>query len=258
MDGTSIELVAEMWVYAEYASQRFLSNIGGGKYYEPLIDGVAFLYVPLVNDEDFAVLMEQRDKIVISFAGTKNVRAWVSNFDPYPLGEGMIHDGFYCAWSFYKEALDRYFRNSFNVSGKDFSGIKKDLWITGHSRGGALAALCARHFSKNRGKRSVCVTFGAPAQGTGEYAREYEDLKMFHRRVVNGYDIVPKMPPRNLGFYHPWGLIHLGQPVWHKWFHKIRDHFYSNYTKAILRQCRREKAKKGIAMMRRVAKRARP
>lgn len=251
-----MRLLPEMWTYAEYVSHRFVRNIQGGKYYEPLIDGTVFLYVPFINDEDFAVIMETPDKIIIVFSGTKNCRAWISNFDPYPLGQGIIHDGFYTAWSFYKDAFDRFFRENFFVKAKDFSGIKKKLYITGHSRGGALASLCARHFSKNRRKESICYTFGAPAQGTLDYIRQYNEMYIDHTRVVNGYDVVPTMPPRNLGFYHQASLIHLSQPRWHRWFHKIRDHFYSNYTKAILKRCRLYKDVEGVKQMKRVLKRA--
>jgi len=255
--GIGMNLLPEMWTYAEYISHRFRYLNATGKLYDPLVEEV-FLYIPFFNNEDFAVVMEKKDKIIIAFSGTKNCRAWISNFDPYPLGEGMIHDGFYTAWSYFKDAFDRYFRDNFDVETKNFSGIKKDIWITGHSRGGALASLCARHFAKNRHKTVACMTFGAPAQGTCEYVDQYKELFLDHTRVINGYDIVPEMPSRNLGFYHQMSLIHLPQPRWHKWFHKVRDHFYSNYTKAIMMRCISWGDTEGVKQMKRVLKRAKP
>jgi len=249
----------EMWTYSEYVSHRFMSRYQKGKYYEPLIDRNAFLYVPFVNDKDFAFLAETSYKIIIAFSGPKNLPAMINNFDAYPLGEGMILDGFYRSWKYYKDAFDRFFRDNFDGHGKDFSGIKKELLITGHSRGGALASLCARHFSKNRQKPNTCYTFGAPPQGTQEYVDQYNKLTVLNIRGVNGSDIVPTMLlPRSLGFLHQNHLHHFPQPRWHRWFHKIRDHYYSNYTKAILKYCRKVGDRDGVAQMKRVLKRARP
>ena len=254
-----MNLLPEMWTYSEYCSHRFLNRFQKGKYYEPLIDEQSFYYEPFVNDTDFAVIMETEDKIIVVFSGTKNSKAWISNFDPYPLGEGMILDGFYRAWSYYKDAIDRFIRDNFNVRGKDFSNIKKELLITGHSRGGALAILCARHFAKNRQKPCTCYSFGAPPQGTQEYVDQYNRLTLLNIRCVNGYDIVPRMLlPKKLGFHHQKHLHWFPQPRWHRWFHKIRDHYYSNYTKAIWRYCRNTGDREGAAQMKRVLKRAKP
>lgn len=254
-----MNLLPEMWTYSEYVSHRFMSRFQKGKYYEPLVDENAFLYVPFKNDKDFAVVMETEKKVIIVFSGTKNLRAMINNFDSYPLGEGMILDGFYRSWSYYKDAFDRFFRDNFDVKRKDFYGIKKELFITGHSRGGALASLCARHFSKNRQKPNTCYSFGAPAQGTQEYVDEYNKLTVLNVRCVNGYDIVAKMLlQKKFGFYHQNHLLHFPQPRWHRWFHRVRDHYYSNYTKAILKYCRQVGDHEGVAQMKRVLKRAQP
>lgn len=242
-----MNLLPEMWTYSEYLSHR------------PLVDYDAFLYVPFVNDKDFAVVMETTSKIIIVFSGTKNLRAMINNFNAYPLGEGMILQGFYDSWSYYKNAFDRFFRDNFTVRAKDFSGIKKELLITGHSRGGALASLCARHFAKNRQKPNTCYSFGAPPQGTQEYVDQYNQLPLLNIRCVNGYDIVPTMLlPKKLGFVHQNYLQHFPQPRWHRWFHKVRDHFYSNNTKAILKYCRTVGDHEGVVKMKRVLKRAKP
>jgi len=253
-----MNLLPEMWTYSEYVSHRFMDRFQKGKYCEPLIDD-ALLYIPFVNDKDFAFLAETSYKIIIAFSGTKNLRAMINNFDAYPLGEGMILDGFYRSWEYYKDAFDRFIRDNFHVRANDFSGIKKELFITGHSRGGALASLCARHFAKNRRKTNTCYSFGAPPQGTKQYVDQYNQLPPLNIRCVNGYDIVPTMLlPKSLGFLHQNYLHWFPQPLWHRWFHKIRDHYYSNYTKAILKYCRQVEDQEGAMQMRRVLKRARP
>ena len=82
----------------------------------------------------------------------------------------------------------------------------------GHSLGGALATLAAGRYER----APEVYTFGAPRVGDGEYV---ESLDTPVYRIVNGRDVVPKLPVRG-PYRHAGaekyidgeGLIHDGKP----------------------------------------------
>ena len=80
-------------------------------------------------------------------------------------------------------------------------------WITGHSLGGALAALAALRLQQRGQRVEGVVTFGQPRCGDRAYAQQLTTLPL--RRVVNGCDLVPRLPPPALGFKHAGTLLHL-------------------------------------------------
>lgn len=238
-----MNVITDLWRYAElcshdndeYLIRRVLLSME-----QPVTPMVTFMR----NNTDFGYICEGGNRVVIAFRGTDGFEAWLRNFDPWPLecenqnARGYIHDGFWDAFENFKVEIDRYFRGSFRLNG-DFSRCPVPVFITGHSRGGALATLCARHLAKNRKLPVSCVSFGAPAQGTKKYRDEVDLLPVNHSRVVNGYDIVTTLPPSWLGFRHCGKLFHMAVPLWRKLFRvtKILDHAYSSYTKGLLKYC---------------------
>jgi alpha-beta hydrolase superfamily lysophospholipase len=82
--------------------------------------------------------------------------------------------------------------------------LDEPLFLTGHSLGGALATLAA-----SRWPARACYTFGAPRVGDGAFART---LRAPLYRVVNGQDVVPRVPPASdlLGFADAGELHQLG------------------------------------------------
>lgn len=188
------------------------------------------------DDYGYSVVCETH--VVVSFQGTGTlvgndtagkVRDWVSNLSALPDAdvrkrEGLtIHDGFYEGWVQFKASIDALLEVA-----RD-----KAWFITGHSRGGALAALCARHIAKNRGKACSCVTYCAPAQGCRDYRNEMNTLPIDLTNVVHGADIVPSMPPRVLGYRHAGKVYEWREKWWHYVVpsFKIRDHLPSSLDK---------------------------
>lgn len=88
----------------------------------------------------------------------------------------------------------------------------KSLYITGHSLGGAMAALAAAHIWKNPLWREVrenlygCYTYGAPMVASPLLAdllhKEVGDLVFRH---VYAYDVVPQLPPLTTGRFKHFG-----------------------------------------------------
>ncbi|EYC39101.1 hypothetical protein Y032_0675g1419 [Ancylostoma ceylanicum] len=98
------------------------------------------------------------------------------------------------------------------------SGIKDDLatlqsqnpgyelWITGHSLGGAMASLTASYISFNKlfpANKIKLVTFGQPRTGDKTYAAAVEKQVPYSFRVTHSHDMVPHLPLENQeGYYH--------------------------------------------------------
>ncbi len=87
-----------------------------------------------------------------------------------------------------------------------FAGVQAELkrsdrplWITGHSLGGALAALSAWLFKRKFINVHQVYTFGAPMIGNVAASKAFDrELKGKIYRVVNGSDPVPKLPTISL------------------------------------------------------------
>lgn len=139
--------------------------------------------------------------VVVCFRGTEtnDLGDWLTDADTSlvagPLG-GRVHEGFYDALSHVWQAVDR-------AVGRFDPHKAKPLWITGHSMGGALAALAAARWL-DRGRRvSGIYTFGQPRTGDGTFARNFNfELKCNAFRFVNNNDLVTRIPPRALGYSH--------------------------------------------------------
>ena len=100
---------------------------------------------------------------------------------------GGIHRGF-------KAALDDIWDNLYAHYEKNATG--KQLLVTGHSLGAALATLYSHRICDSN---SVCYTFGSPRTGTPKQTKK---MVFTAYRFRNNNDIVTKVPPEFLGFSH--------------------------------------------------------
>lgn len=196
----------------------------------------------MVCGDDYGFSLVLPRAVIISFQGTGTcipgdfggkVRDWISNFSAFPkMSEleknGMlIHFGFYEGWKPFKEYIDALIQAP---------GLSKKRWfVTGHSRGGAIAVLCARHLAKWRSRPCSCVTYGAPAQGGKLFRNEVNMLPIDLTNIQHGYDIVPTMPPRALGYRHAGKEYWWKERLWHKFFCRVADHLPQNYDRWVQR-----------------------
>ena len=80
-------------------------------------------------------------------------------------------------------------------------GETRTIWFCGHSLGGAMATICAGrcfHDPEVPDPEGL-YTFGSPRVGDKQYINY---CTVEHVRLVNNCDIVPRLPPRLLGFRH--------------------------------------------------------
>jgi triacylglycerol lipase len=153
--------------------------------------------------EGFVATMD--GAIAIVFRGTDSLDNWLDDGEvllvPFR-DKGSVHLGFKSSldsvWSVIAGALDK------------SKGGGRTLWITGHSLGGALALLAAAYLRFPLDAAATIpkpiaglYTFGQPRVGNSLFGKPCDaDFGDRYFRFVNSVDIVPRVPPRLLGYWH--------------------------------------------------------
>lgn len=158
---------------------------------------------------------------LLVFRGTKTPQDWMEDlyctparfdwiFDSSP-AVGEIHAGFGHTLA---DGLSQI------ISGLTARDQTRPLLITGHSLGGALAALvgaCFTVMGVSIRPVSAIYTFGQPRIGLNDFCNTYERLlgkKLL--RFVNRQDLVPRVPFRNWDYSDEGKMIHFdssGKPA---------------------------------------------
>jgi hypothetical protein len=166
------------------------------------------------SDRAFAVLV---------FRGTSgSLSNWYFNLNAAPAawpGGGRVHRGF-----------KTIFRNIWPEMAGELQRVRKPLFYTGHSLGGALAILAAACLPPQ-----AVYTFGAPRVGDANFVAALRPARIFH--IVNPNDLVTTLPPvgKWLCFAHA-GEIHPNpapQPVQTRFGYVpefLAQHAPCNYT----------------------------
>lgn len=133
---------------------------------------------------------------IVAFRGTKGLGDWIGNLNVIGFDTdnyGTVHKGFYDAFHDVRPQLIPVLPTA------------KPIWLTGHSRGGALASIAAAEWIGEFEINGI-FTYGQPRLGDEEFNEvikgTYAD-KFF--RFVNDDDIVTRIPP---GYRHVGRLIH--------------------------------------------------
>jgi len=143
------------------------------------------------------------DGVVLAFRGTlpldshqiPNLLDWLNNFNadprPAPGYIGFVHSGFFGA---VEALLDR----AVAEVQKQQVGTAPVL-VTGHSKGGAMAALAAWHLQTALGVRTKVISFAGAKAGNAIFRDAY-NAQIDHTRYEYADDIVPHLPPSQDGF----------------------------------------------------------
>ncbi len=182
------------------------------------------------NDVDACLVGEIDDGVVVAFRGTlpfdihqvPTLLDWLQDLDAQPIAApeffpGCVHSGFFSAFTNLRQSLV----NELNsLAGK--ISVAKPLLITGHSKGGALAALMGWHAADSLGIPAKVVTFAGARSGDAAFATAYDAKGIVHVRYEYGDDIVPHLPPSENGF-----IDHLASiPLIGSRFQGLRLHDY--------------------------------
>jgi triacylglycerol lipase len=144
------------------------------------------------------ILATGRGANFIAFAGTDPLvlANWISDFDAH-IDETKTAEGFQIAadavWPRLKAAMAK------------TPLADNKMFVTGHSLGGALAALTALRIDRDRvGEICAVYTFGMPRPGSADFADGQYNPRLGARtyRLVHGDDLVPTVAPSDLHFHH--------------------------------------------------------
>ncbi|HWY74991.1 MAG TPA: lipase family protein, partial [Verrucomicrobiae bacterium] len=144
-----------------------------------------------------AIVRDCGSYVVIAVRGTASLHNFLEDADVWkvPFVSGKVHHGFEKCWNAIEVQVIQL--------ALTMTGGGKPLYITGHSLGGAIAALIADRWTLLSWPITSVYTFGQPRVGDKQWAHTY-DLEKGSRtfRVVNEEDIVPRVPGVLAGFRH--------------------------------------------------------
>lgn len=159
------------------------------------------------NDGSNVYVIEDATDIIVVCRGTEvkekgDIKADL-NIDLCPSrgGVGQVHRGFRTytdkVWDFVKDHVQK--------------TPQKELWLTGHSLGAAMATLMARRFTLDTTLPTpkALFTYGSPRVGNRKYINAFNNA-LVHHRWVNEGDIVTKVPI-SPWYYHCGTRHHIGQ-----------------------------------------------
>lgn len=159
--------------------------------------------VEFVHAEDTEVFIAENDsEMYIVFRGSKGFRDWLANMKALKFNTdyGKIHSGFMDGFSVVRGEI-------FTAMNRARDNNKK-LYLSGHSLGGALAAIAAADSNFHIGSTPIegIYTYGMP-KTSNRTAANYINSNFGTRffRFVNDRDIVTRIPP---GSRHVGRLIH--------------------------------------------------
>jgi len=148
-------------------------------------------YKFLENDGAQCHIFSDKDNIVVAFRGTEpkemsDIKADLLAFKRKSKTEGKVHMGFKLELRKLWSDIEALLQKSKN----------KQIWITGHSLGGAMATLCASRLEE---KLPKLYTYGSPKVGGREFCA---GMDVEHYRFKNNNDVVPSVPLWLMGYRH--------------------------------------------------------
>ena len=138
-------------------------------------------------------IISNKDEVIICFRGTEpgefsDIKADLNALpDRANNGYGWVHNGF-------QEEVNKIWDN---IIVQLEAHKDKDLFITGHSLGGAMATIAT---SRLGDRVKALFTFGSPRAGTRSFVKSFSHIP--HYRFVNNNDVVPKVPFAIMGYRH--------------------------------------------------------
>lgn len=131
---------------------------------------------------------------IVAIRGTKTIWEWIGDFDAAPLPwfpnpqSGLVHMGFQLVYEHICKSLRELLQNG-------CAGVKQ-IWVTGHSLGGAVALLAAFDIlqNMNTGVTPGLYTFAGPRVGAPDFVANFNAVIPVCYRIVNFMDVVPQVP----------------------------------------------------------------
>lgn len=185
----------------EYVIDVIKHWLGEGKtdYGKALRQNFRYLNIHLTDTQAF--LFRDGKNVVLVFRGSQQLADWKTNFKirltqfatvatpGTDVPKGRVHRGFLEAWQSVERQVVRYL--------KEWCTDETELWITGHSLGGALAAMASVSLEAQGFAVSGLYTFGQPRiAGWGMVNKVNARMGDRIVRYANNNDVVPLIPPQ--------------------------------------------------------------
>uniref|UniRef100_A0A915EQ67 Fungal lipase-like domain-containing protein n=1 Tax=Ditylenchus dipsaci TaxID=166011 RepID=A0A915EQ67_9BILA len=158
----------------------------------------------------FTAISHADNAIIVAFRGTSAFIQLMVETSTTILEEQVVSPIGGKVGCYFANVFERLWFN--NTMGQDFKTLLNsypnyDLWLTGHSLGGALASLAAAQIVAD-GKFDVSkiklYTFGQPRTGDNDFADAFDahlpENTTF--RITHARDPVPHMPPHSYNYTH--------------------------------------------------------
>jgi triacylglycerol lipase len=131
---------------------------------------------------------------IVSIRGTQTIWDWLDDFDAAPTpflpdpGAGLAHMGFQLVYLQIRDSIRQLITSG-------CPGVR-DIWVTGHSLGAAVAVLCALDVVRNYGLGIIpqLYTFAGPRPGDAVFQNTFNAAIGNCQRIVNFMDVVPQVP----------------------------------------------------------------
>ncbi|MGE5625248.1 MAG: lipase family protein [Bacillota bacterium] len=161
------------------------------------------------SNRDAAYVWHSSDEVIIVFRGTLpypagggsgeaqeiSLQDWLNDADYAAQTDpelGVVHKGFLDSFNNVWPGILRQIQ-AWKAAGKFSHGTS--VYVTGHSKGGALARLAALDLKVDKILPVTEVdTFGAPRVGGPDFAARYQAAGLNDNRYENDDDLVPHMP----------------------------------------------------------------
>jgi len=162
------------------------------------------------GNRDAGYVWHSGDELIVAFRGTLpyssgdqqtsqemlSIEDWINDANARPAADpdlGAVHGGFEAAFQSVWPGLMQQIK-SWQTAGKLSTNPK--VYVTGHSKGGALAMLAAVKLKDAKLPVTQVITFGAPRVGGADFAAKYAGIDGI--RYENEDDLVPHVPLNGL------------------------------------------------------------
>lgn len=162
------------------------------------------------GNRDAGYVWHSADELIVAFRGTlpyssgdqqnsqemTSIEDWINDANARPAADpdlGSVHGGFEAAFQAVWPGLMQEIK-SWQAAGK--LGPNPKVYVTGHSKGGALAMLAVVKLKASKLPVTQVITFGAPRVGGTDFAAKYAGIDGI--RYEDDDDLVPHVPLNGL------------------------------------------------------------
>ncbi|KAL7753679.1 hypothetical protein RI367_000610 [Sorochytrium milnesiophthora] len=159
------------------------------------------------SSRGYVAVNDDHQAIIASFRGTLELQSFVQDVLMWKTGLNMpgvpdgaeVHHGFLNSWNAISTQVKALVQARLTL----YPNYK--VYLTGHSLGGAIAALAAIDLQASLNipdSQLELYTFGTPRVGNSVFSEWFTTLQFPRNRLVHENDIISQLPPKWLGYEH--------------------------------------------------------